>query len=84
MLPQSWQKIDGGCRFCHSWQDVTQSMITAMTEIIVLITATLIVAAIVGTIVVTLREVFSDGVGHPRIPASHLPDAFDPRYQKLA
>ncbi|HEX5985831.1 MAG TPA: hypothetical protein VFY86_04885 [Nocardioides sp.] len=55
-----------------------------MTEIIVLITATLIVAAIVGTIVVTLREVFSDGVGHPRIPASHLPDAFDPRYQKLA
>ncbi|WP_165372507.1 hypothetical protein [Nocardioides iriomotensis] len=55
-----------------------------MTEIIVLITATLIVAAIVGTIVVTLREVFSDGVGHPRIPSSHFPDAFDPRYQKLA
>jgi hypothetical protein len=59
-------------------------MITAMTEIIVLITATLIVAAIVGTIVVTLREVFSDGVGHPRIPRSHVPDTFDPRYQKLA
>jgi hypothetical protein len=59
-------------------------MITAMTEIIVLITATLIVAAIVGTIVVTLREVFSDGASHPRIPASHRPDAFDPRYQKLA
>lgn len=59
-------------------------MITAMTEIIVLITATLIVAAIVGTIVVTLREVLSDGVGHPRIPRSHVPDAFDPRSQKLA
>ena len=55
-----------------------------MTEIIVLITATLIVAAIVGTIVVTLREVFSDGVGHTRAPRSHVPDLFDPRYQKLA
>ena len=59
-------------------------MITAMTEIIVLITATLIVAAIVGTIVVTLREVFSDGGDHPRIPRSHVPDTFDPRYQRLA
>lgn len=60
-------------------------MITAMTEIIVLITATLIVAAIVGTIVVTLREVLSDGAGHPHpAPRSHVPDPFDPRYQKLA
>lgn len=59
-------------------------MITAMTEIIVLIIATLIVAAVVGTIVVTLREVFSDGVGHTRAPRSHVPDPFDPRYQRLA
>jgi hypothetical protein len=59
-------------------------MITAMTEITVLIVSTLIVAAIVGTIVVTLREVFSDGAGHPRAPRSHVPDPFDPRYQKLA
>ncbi|HET6654062.1 MAG TPA: hypothetical protein VFH10_15600 [Nocardioides sp.] len=55
-----------------------------MTEITVLIVSTLIVAAIVGTIVVTLREVFSDGGRHPRSPRSHVPDTFDPRYQKLA
>ena len=59
-------------------------MITAMTEITVLIVSALIVAAIVGTIVVTLREVFSDGGHHPRSPRSHDPDTFDPRYQKLA
>lgn len=84
MMAQSWQKIDAGCHSCHSWQDLQRSMITAMTEITVLLIATLIVAAIVGTIVVTLREVLSDGVGHPRAPRSHVPDLFDPRNQKLA
>jgi len=84
MVAQFWQKIDAGCHSCHSWQDLPWSMITAMTEIIVITTATLIVAAIVGTILVTLREVFSDGGSHPRAPRSHVPDYFDPRSQKLA
>ncbi len=83
-MAQIWQKIDARWHSCHSWQDRCRSMITAMTEITVLIVSALIVAAIVGTIVVTLREVFSDGGHHPRSPRSHVPDTFDPRYQKLA
>ena len=59
-------------------------MITAMTEIAIYITATLIVGMIAGLIVLTLREVFTDGSAHPRSPRSHVPDLFDPRFQKLA
>ncbi len=58
-------------------------MITAMTEFVFILIATLVVAAMIGTIVVTLREVLSDGSRHPRAPRSHVPDPFDPRVQRL-
>jgi hypothetical protein len=68
ILTHSWQKINVGWHSCHSWQDHAQSMITAMTFIILL----LVVAAILAAD--TVRLVLHDGQGPQRPPVSHFQD----------
>ena len=68
MLAQIWQKINVQCHICHSWQDVSDSIITAMTFLIIL----LVVAAIMSA--ETVRRVLHDGAGPQRPPLSHFDD----------
>jgi heme A synthase len=35
-LDQVWQEIDAECLSCHSWQEMNERMITAMTGILLL------------------------------------------------
>ncbi len=74
MVTQSWQKINVEWHSCHSWQNLQNSMITAMTFIIIL----LVVAAILAAY--TVRLALHDGQGPQRPPVSHFqdPDFFAP------
>jgi hypothetical protein len=63
-----WQEINVRWLSCHSWQDVDQSSITAMTFILIL----LAVAAVLA--VDTVRLVLTDGQGPQRPPVSHFQD----------
>ena len=67
-MAHKWQKINVGWHSCHSWQDLAQSMITAMTFIIIL----LVVAAVLAASAV--RLVLHDGQGAQRPPVSHFQD----------
>jgi hypothetical protein len=68
MKAHLWQKINVGWHFCHSWQDLYCSIITAMTFIVIL----LVVAAILAAD--TVRLMFTDGQGSKRPPVSHFQD----------
>lgn len=63
-----WQKINGQCHSCHSWQESIGSMITAMTALI------LILAIAVVLSIQTIRLVLHDGMGSTRPPSSHFDD----------
>ena len=69
-----WQEIDERRQVCHSWRDLAESKITAMTATITLLVLALVVAAVLAT----LRDVYDDGLGRRRPPASHHPEPFDP------
>lgn len=73
-MAQSWQEIDAQCLSCHSWQEVYESMITAMTAVLILLAVALIVAIAFAA----LRDVHDDGYGRRLPPASHPRDMFDP------
>ena len=38
MLDHCWQKINAPCHSCHSWQELDESMISAMTTILFVLT----------------------------------------------
>jgi hypothetical protein len=67
-VDHGWQKINGACHSCHSWQESIGDMITAMTFIILL----LAVAALLSA--ETVRRVITDGRGPQRPPVSHFLD----------
>ena len=73
-MAPTWQEIDEGRQVCHSWPDLIESRITAMTAAISLLVLALLVAAVLAT----LRDVYDDGLGRRRPPASHHPEPFDP------
>ncbi|MBY9073632.1 hypothetical protein K1X13_02240 [Nocardioides sp. WL0053] len=75
IVAQSWQEIDGTCHYCHSWRDLVESMITAMTAALILL---LTAAAVVAFGYLTARVLDGDGYGHRPPPASHPRDIFDP------
>ena len=63
-----WQKINVGCLSCHSWQDHSGSMITAMTALI------LILAIAVVLSIQAVRLALHDGMGSTQPPRSHVDD----------
>jgi len=73
-MTQRWQKIDAQCPSCHSWQEIVESMITAMTTALILLAVALLIAVAFAT----LRDVHNDGYGRRRPPESHPRDLFDP------
>jgi hypothetical protein len=74
-MPEEWQKINGGCLYCHSWQDPPCRRLNAMIYLYLLLLITL--AMVVGT----LRLVVRDGRGPSLPPRSHHDDVFTPRRQ---
>jgi hypothetical protein len=44
-MAQVWQEIDGGCHFCHSWQDHHERMINAMNIVLDILALTVLVLA---------------------------------------
>ena len=81
-MSRIWQKIDAQCHSCHSWPNLDERMITAMTEILIIALALAATAALVR--VAWWALVDNDGYGRPdraaTTPRSHVPDLFDPRY----
>jgi hypothetical protein len=71
---EDWQKIDGHCHFCHSWQERDERRITAMTELIIFWTIVFVVAVVLST----LRDIYDDGLSRRQPPPSDYPDMFDP------
>jgi hypothetical protein len=67
-LHRFWQKINGGCHFCHWWQKVFGCRITAMTFLLILLVA--LAAVAVGA---TVRDLFADR-GPRQAPTSHFED----------
>lgn len=63
-----WQKINVECLSCHSWQDHSGSMITAMTALI------LILAIAVVLSIQAVRLALHDGMGSTQPPRSHFDD----------
>ncbi len=63
-----WQKINGCCLFCHSWQDPDRCRITAMTFLVILL------AVAVALSIQSLRVALHDGNGSQRPPQSHFED----------
>lgn len=78
-MPQQWQEIDAQWLACHWWQDVTRSILTAMSILTFLVTvlAVLAMAFVVFTVV---HLVSTDGLQGSRRtpPRSHHTDMFDP------
>lgn len=74
-MAEVWQEIDEQCQVCHSWQELVESMITAMTELLIFWTVVIVLAALMAT----LRDLYDDGYDRRPPPSSHLPDASDPR-----
>jgi hypothetical protein len=64
-----WQKINEPWLFCHSWRDLNQRMITAMTFLMILLFV--VVALSVASVALIVR----DGRGPQRLPVSHFEDA---------
>lgn len=63
-----WQKINHLWLFCHWWQDSNRRRITAMTILLIALTALLVTA----TTVVLARTILSDGYGTRPAPRSHF------------
>jgi len=71
-----WQKINGDCLFCHSWQDQDRRRISAMTTV----TLILIALAAVAYFGYLASLISGDGHGHRAasgLPRSHHPDIFE-------
>jgi len=68
MLPHGWQKINVECHSCHSWQECSEGMITAMTFLFILLAVAVLLSAD------TVRRVITDGQGPQRPPVSHFQD----------
>jgi hypothetical protein len=71
-LPRIWQKINVQWHYCHSWRELDEGRITAMTYLIVF----LLVAAVLSA--ETVRLLLHDGRGPQRPPSSHFDD---PRFR---
>ena len=61
MVDHIWQKINVGCHSCHSWQDHSGSMITAMTTIALIIALTAVVVGFAGLVSYARRDHFAGG-----------------------
>ena len=68
IVPQCWQKINEGWHSCHSWRDVDESSITAMTYFIILV----VIAAVMAAKTIDLLR--HDGRGPAAPPSSHFQD----------
>lgn len=81
-MPRSWQEIDAVWHACHSWQDLTRSMITAM-DLLIIILALAALTALPWIAMTLVNDIRHDGYGRPGSghtpPRSHHPDPFDPR-----
>ncbi len=75
-MPRPWQKINGECHYCHSWQDLERARIDAMN----LFLAILLIAASTAYLVYLAAYIHHDGYGSRAasgLPRSHHRDMFD-------
>lgn len=63
-MAHNWQKINVGCHSCHSWQESTESMITAMTTIALVLALLAIAGAFAGLVSYARRDHFAGGHNH--------------------
>jgi hypothetical protein len=61
MVDHIWQKINAPCHSCHSWQDHSGSMISAMTTIALILALIAIVAGFAGLVSYARRDHFAGG-----------------------
>jgi hypothetical protein len=67
-MARSWQEFDDSGLFCHSWPDLDERRITAMTYFLFL------TAVIALFLLLLLHDLRSDPRGDRRPPASHPRD----------
>jgi len=71
-MAREWQEINAPGQSCHWWRDLSYPIITAMTEVIVLLALAVLLATALS--LTLLQLVGSDGYGHRPAPRSREDD----------